>query len=104
MSRNDVLGMLPFLSDVVVADVSGAQLRAMFAHSVATLNLVSGQPVDGRFLQLSAGASIRWCVRRADTPPTVNRGDAAAGDADSPWRRVAATPRPGTWIVRRDES
>ena len=33
----------------------------------------------------------RFC--RADIP-LMNRGDAAAGDAEIPWRRVKATPRP----------
>ena len=30
----------------------------------------------------------------------MSRGDAAAGDVDIPWRRVAATPRLVTWIFR----
>ena len=32
----------------------------------------------------------------------TSRGDAAAGDVDSPRRRVAATPRPRTWTFRGD--
>ena len=34
----------------------------------------------------------------------TGRGAAAAWDVDMPWRRVAATPRPGTWIFCGDDS
>ena len=42
-------------------------------------------------------------VRRADLP-LMNRGAAAAADADIPWRRVATPPRPRRGSIRGDES
>ena len=54
-------------------------------------------------LVLGVSVLLAAYFRRVDIS-LMNRGAAAARNVDSPWRRVAAAPRLGTWIVRGDES
>ena len=52
--KEDILKMLPFLDEVVVADVDGATLRAIFERSLSiydgSWSWSSRHPTDGRFL------------------------------------------------------
>ena len=59
------------------------------------------RPPPNRDRGVEAGHSVADGL--SGIPPRPRRGDAAAGDVDiSTWGRVAATPRPGTWIFRGD--
>ena len=71
--KEHVLKMLPFLDDVVVADISGTTLRSIIKRSVGIADGdASVHPEDGRFLSR---------FHRADLPKT-GRGDAAADSVE----------------------
>ena len=88
--KEHVLKMLPFLDDVVVADISGTTLRSIIKRSVGIADGdASVHPEDGRFLS---------CFHRADLPKT-GRGDAAADSVEMSRGGAAAA----AWIFRGDE-
>ena len=67
-------------------------------HSLTLGRLHDGHLLDMyEFGVVAAGGAYRR--RRPRDSSLVHRGDAAACDANTPWRRVAATPRLATRIV-----
>ena len=61
VSRDELVSLLPFLSEVIVVDMPGSLLRSALQHGISGLsNTDADSKPDGKFLQVSSTLRFEW--------------------------------------------